>query len=329
MSSITGSSHNDSFDTEYRVVYTSAEAMRQAVHDELSLILKKYDIPLAFSLESRVKSLSSLKAKAEVLELSSILEFYDLIGIRIILQFKRDTEAVKLLIEKFFDIKKKYDTSERLKENQFGYSSFHYVIKLKQEWLSIPRFADLSNMQAEVQVRTTAQHIWAAASHILQYKNEGSVPLELRRSIYRISALLETVDLEFDRLLNQRGLYRNALDVKIADGRILDVDVLEKVLDECLPNDNKDLEDDYAELLGEVLRKGIDTAGNLRSALIKYHDSYTSLEKHRVMSESEFGYPVEDADRLQRGVFFTYAGLVRHVLAQMSLDSVSQANSHN
>lgn len=60
----------------------------------------------------------------------------------------------------------------------------------------------MSGLKAEVQVRTVTQHVWAAASHVLQYKQEASVPLPVRRSIYRVSALLETVDLEFERVLS-------------------------------------------------------------------------------------------------------------------------------
>jgi ppGpp synthetase/RelA/SpoT-type nucleotidyltranferase len=62
-------------------------------------------------------------------------------------------------------------------------------------------------MVFELQLRTLAQHIWAVASHKLQYKREASVPVPIRRSINRVSALLEMVDLEFDRVLLEREQY--------------------------------------------------------------------------------------------------------------------------
>jgi ppGpp synthetase/RelA/SpoT-type nucleotidyltranferase len=40
----------------------------------------------------------------------------------------------------------------------------------------------LGGLRAEVQVRTTAQHIWAAASHKLQYKHEESDAVNGSRS---------------------------------------------------------------------------------------------------------------------------------------------------
>ncbi len=104
-----------------------------------------------------------------------------------VLQFTRDVERVCSLIEGNFDILDRYDTVKRLKEDQFGYSSVHFVVELPTEWLAVPTMKGLANLKAEIQVRTTAQHIWAEASQTLQYKNEKAVPPTLRRAIYRIS----------------------------------------------------------------------------------------------------------------------------------------------
>src|SRR5262249_41621118 len=154
---------------------------------------------LSVPVQTRVKSQASVLEKLERLKARSIklTELQDLVGFRIILQFRRDVAKIIELLAKNFKIVEQYDTAERLKADQFGYSSIHFVVELQDSWLAVPTMSAFGGTRAEIQVRTTAQHIWAAASHTLQYKNEASVPPGIRRAIHRVSALLETVDLEF------------------------------------------------------------------------------------------------------------------------------------
>ena len=70
--------------------------------------------------------------------------------------------------------------------------------------------------------------------HTLQYKQEDSVPAPMRRAIHRVSALLEVVDLEFERLLKERESYRSDSGPINTDA-ILNVDLLEHLLDALLP----------------------------------------------------------------------------------------------
>ena len=115
-------------------------------------------------------------------------------------------------------------------EGQFGYQSWHYVIAFPEKWLSVPSLCDFRGLRAELQLRTIAQHLWAAASHKLQYKAESSVPLPIRRSIHRVSALLETVDLEFDRVLQEREDYLKQAASR-QPTKPINVDVLAQILD--------------------------------------------------------------------------------------------------
>jgi ppGpp synthetase/RelA/SpoT-type nucleotidyltranferase len=103
-------------------------------------------------------------------------ELKDLVGLRLMRVFKRDVARVCDLVSETFTVVSQEDTAQRLGEAEIGYQSLHYVIKLPEKWLSVPSFKGLDDLQAELQVRTVAQHIWAAASHILQYKQEASVP---------------------------------------------------------------------------------------------------------------------------------------------------------
>jgi len=127
---------------------------------------------------------------------------------------------------------------------------------------------DLGEIRVELQVRTLAQHIWAAASHKLQYKHEASVPLPLRRSIYRASALLETVDLEFDRLLQERSTYVEVQLQNESPDTLLNVEIIGAALSELLPEQYIHAEEYYDELLAELNHFGVSTKGKLKDLLI-------------------------------------------------------------
>ncbi|QJS66367.1 hypothetical protein HHJ54_16210 [Escherichia coli] len=128
-------------------------------------------------IESRVKTLSSIinKDNRKPLKIESIVDLDDYVGIRLIMLFKRDVEKVISCLKEHFIILKQENKLDELDEDRFGYQSHHYVIQPPEEWLRVPSFSDFKNMKVEVQIRTLSQHIWAAASHKLQYKKKSKV----------------------------------------------------------------------------------------------------------------------------------------------------------
>jgi hypothetical protein len=242
-------------------------------------------------------------------------ELQDLVGFRIVLQFRRDVERVCSLIEKTFKIVNRYDTVTRLREDQFGYSSVHFVVELPAEWLAVPTMAGLANLRAEIQVRTTAQHIWAEASQTLQYKNERAVPQALKRAIYRVSALLETVDLEFERVLSDRDSYKAEVAQTTLVEEALNVETLQQVLDSEWPTANKDKDgEDYADLLTDLNALGVTTPGAVRKVISNWRDSVLSKDAARVAEERKNPSPLTREERVDAGVFFTHVGLTRGAL---------------
>ena len=201
-----------------------------------------------------------------------------------------------------------------MKDDRFGYSSIHFVIRLREEWLAVPSLSNMEDLQAEVQVRTLAQHIWAEASHNLQYKSKDSVPLSISRSINRASALLETVDLEFERVLVERDSYRRQIDSSVTD-TILNVDLIEKTLDSLLPQANKG-DEDYADLLDELTQFGVTTQQQLRDLVLGHltevlqldQGAFLALQQHNLINKAP---PTE---QIKRGGFFTHTGLARFAL---------------
>ena len=299
------------------LVDLDAELLRQ-----LTQLLEGASVSLGFPIQHRVKTWSSIVDKLQrvPLSLKSLRDMQDLVGFRIVLQFRRDVERVCTLIEQNLKILDRYDTVERLREDQFGYASVHCVVEVPQAWLAVPTMTGLANLCAEVQVRTTAQHIWAEASQTLQYKSEEAVPPALRRAIYRVSALLETVDLEFERVLADRALYKAKVAQSSHSTEALNVDTLEQVLDEAWPSANKDAgRENYAELLSDLTTLGVATADAVRKLISKWHTTVLTDDARRVSALrgdlEEIELQRARKDRIDKGVFFTHCGLTRVALA--------------
>ncbi len=284
--------------------------------------MKQSDITLALPIEYRVKEIDSIIDKIERSEskTSSLKDITDLIGLRIILLFRRDVEKVCDVISKQFDVIEKDDKLTIISESQFGYSSVHFLVTVPASWLSVPTLAPFKGLKAEIQVRSMAQHIWAAASHKLQYKNEQSVPIPVRRSIHRVSALLETVDLEFERILDEKNEYRREIE-KVAKSpkAPLNVDLLENILDELLPAENKDVEKGelYGDLLQDLIGNGISYSDELIKA-IRENLPFVMADEEKNIDEmrKHFNPKRTSKARMDRGVYFTHIGLVRGVISK-------------
>ncbi len=258
-----------------------------------------------------------MKNWAKNKSVTSVTDLDDFIGIRIIVLFRSDIDNVCDVVKTHFDVLDTEDVSTRLSDDQFGYQSTHYTIKLPTRWLSVPTLADLGSLKAEVQIRTLSQHIWAVASHKLQYKQEQSVPIPLRRSINRVSALLETVDLEFDRVLIERANYKDDTLREVDDKSGFDVMVLEAIGDKLLPEKNKKIgNEDYARLLDQLIKHGVDSASSLESLIKSHLQAVLAKDRSRVRDKQDEFDPEADQDRINRGVFFSHVGLIRMCLTE-------------
>jgi ppGpp synthetase/RelA/SpoT-type nucleotidyltranferase len=298
---------------EYRKLEPLATDFGAEVVRQLNELLQQEKISLAVPIEFRVKTWLSIAEKLERKELmiTSLDELPDLIGVRAILLFRRDVETVCTVIQKGFTILSREDTIKRLGESQFGYSSMHYIIQIPKGWLSVPSLARFDGLKAELQIRTVAQHLWAATSHVLQYKQEQNVPPPVRRAIYRVSALLETIDLEFERVLIDRENYRQSVGPRSTQ-ETLNVDLLAKVLSNVLPPDNRAATENFAQLLSELFAFGISTPEALTKILTKHKAAVLRMNRARATEElADKTLTPEMTQRVKRGVFFTWVGLVR------------------
>ncbi len=303
----------DNLKRNYDEMYHQAKRLMDALRDQLLQLLNQNNITLAVPLECRIKKFDSIaeKIQRKELDITCVTDLPDFVGFRLILLFNRDQIQVDKIIQQSLNILSREDTSARLTEGQFGYKSFHYTVNMPDEWLKVPTFSGLGNISVEMQVRTLAQHMWAAASHKLQYKIESNVPVPIRRSINRVSALLETVDLEFERVLEEREAYIKQLDTNDGE-QILNVDSIEHLLDEMLPKNNKDLDEDYPELIDELNYCGVTTIDALRVLVKKHLTKALEEDTRRVPEEGFSGH--EERERALLGVYFTHAGLTRMII---------------
>jgi ppGpp synthetase/RelA/SpoT-type nucleotidyltranferase len=169
-----------------------------------------------------------------------LTEITDLCGLRIILRRRFDVQRVVDLIQDQFDIDEVRSVykEDELNVDQFGYSSVHLVVQLKGSRLSLPEWSRFDNLKAEIQVRTILQHAWAQIAHDLDYKTEADVPREVRRRLFRVSAQIETADLELEQFAKEVEKLLETYKYEVSEGNIaieLNVDSLRAYL-ETSPN---------------------------------------------------------------------------------------------
>ncbi|SFO63546.1 ppGpp synthetase catalytic domain-containing protein (RelA/SpoT-type nucleotidyltranferase) [Variovorax sp. OK605] len=308
----------------YQLIEGRAQRFLIALTNEISELLRKEEVVLGVPIEGRVKSWESLNEKLErkSKKIHAAQEIDDLIGIRIIVLFRSSLGPTIEALKKSFTIISFEDTATRLSDSQFGYQSQHLMLKLPEAWLKLPTLNEFSEFRAEIQVRTVAQHIWAAASHKLQYKQEDNVPPPLRRTIHRISALLETADLELDRVLEEKQRYVDAISTPPIDKTPLNVDLLESVLDDLFEKKSKTGTEDYAQLLAELGQFNIHTTGELVELVEKNRKGINDIEAKAMTSNKE-----KASLRISRGVFYSHVGLVRAALkSQFGMEAWLKGN---
>ena len=151
-------------------------------------------------IESRIKDPEGLEEKinrknGKYNELSDIT---DIVGIRVITFFEDEVDKVASIIESEFVLDKNNSVDRRqLESDRFGYKSLHYIFSFTNHRKQLTEYKRFKEIKVEIQIRSILQHAWAEIEHDIGYKGEHSIPDVLKRSFYRVAALLETADIEF------------------------------------------------------------------------------------------------------------------------------------
>jgi putative GTP pyrophosphokinase len=294
-----------------------AEAfLREFIH-QFAPLIGNSNVKLGVPIEGRVKDWPSLEQKLDrkSLALTSCKDLPDLIGVRAMTLFSRDEDTLCKLIKKTFSIQQMEDKADALGASTFGYISRHFIVKIPKNWRKVPAFKGL-DYTVELQVRTLSQHLWAAASHVLQYKKESDVPPAVTRSIHRVAAILELADLEFERVLKEREGYSKSQTV-VAQDAALDADNLRVLLDGLFPLENKGENESYSALLSDLLAMGIDSVGKAKSVVERHMTAILEIESKmmgRLAGPNNLMLVESTKQRVANGVFYTHVGLARVAL---------------
>lgn len=188
----------------------------------------------------------------------------DICGLRIICYYTSDLEKICGIIKREFKIIESTDKEDLLKPDQFGYRSYHFVVRIKQDWLKAPNYRGLEDLKAEIQVRTVLMHAWAEIQHKLAYKKKTDIPSQFHRQLSRMAAKLEETDEQFEDLRVGTEQYRKQLIAKAEKAKgvfesslPLNLDNLQAYLDHYFPKQKKVGRPLTGHLLEDLTRRGI------------------------------------------------------------------------
>jgi ppGpp synthetase/RelA/SpoT-type nucleotidyltranferase len=301
---------------EYVEAYQQANDLGRLLCGKLELLtggLIALNVPVHYRIKSWYSIVEKIGRRGNAPK--NLSEIPDLVGVRIVVQFRRDLPLACELVWRHFDVVEYQDAAKRLQAEEFGYGSSHFIVRRPGERSRVTL--------AEIQVRTTAQHAWAASSHVLQYKHEHDIPIEIRRSMSRVAALLELSDLEFDRVFAERERYFARIGQMPADDLELNADVVCIILDHMLPRANRSVQDDYSAVAHELASHGVQNAGQLRQLVSKqlaktlaYDAQVAEVERARIQ---KYGIKIPSLDgpvamRLESNAFATHVGLLRVII---------------
>lgn len=173
------------------------------------------------SINHRIKEAYSLTGKLLRKEYRELDEITDLLGLRIITLFTNDVSIIENIIKREFEIDAENCIDKRFNVNpaEFGYSSLHLVALLNADRLALTEYKKFEGMKFEIQIRTILQHAWSEIEHDFIYKPHSTVPFAVRRLFYRMAALLESADEDFQRA---RDIIEENSDSELSDNDPLD-----------------------------------------------------------------------------------------------------------
>jgi putative GTP pyrophosphokinase len=125
----------------------------------------------------------------------------DKLGIRIVCNFNSDLDKIEKFIYKYFNVIGLPDRKkEKVRYDKLDYQSNHYDVQIKTEVPYFKKHAELKGFTFEIQVRTINQNAWADVAHSLIYKQESEIDDAIKRKIFRLIALYELADDEFNSI---------------------------------------------------------------------------------------------------------------------------------
>lgn len=240
----------------------------------------------------------------------------DLAGIRVITLIESDIKKVSELIHILFKVhpEDSINKTESLGEDKVGYRSVHFVCDIGETRAELPEWEFLKGHSFEIQVRTALMHAWAEIEHDRGYKLSGKLPSDLARRFSLLSGLLESADLEFNRLTIEIEEYAKKLNTKIQENEELNIELttigiktlIKKKYIELCPNlDTLGLGITNEQVLKELQQFGVKNLNDLDKLIIENLNSLKKIKNQ------------------------TLTGFVRNIMMFSNLDKYFEVNTIN
>jgi ppGpp synthetase/RelA/SpoT-type nucleotidyltranferase len=196
----------------YKVQEASYGRFANALGSLLRELLGDSGIQVA-EISSRGKTLASLEGKLQRrAQYTELTDVPDLCGARIVGLTNDDVNNASEFVRDRFDVRDE-ESHGLVHADTFGYASRHFVVTLGALSEYLPEY---EKFHAEIQVRTVLQHSWALISHALDYKTPEEAPLNVRRQLFRVAALMEVGD----QLLGEFG--KKVVETRQSYARVVD-----------------------------------------------------------------------------------------------------------
>ena len=184
---------------------SSYERLGEVVDRVLTLDAAARGIPCVIT--HRAKEVHSFVKKAMRKSYADAwAEIKDKAGVRVITPYEESLRKLEAVIEERFDVREREDKRGALDPQELDYLGIHYIVVLQA---SEAIAEGVAGRECEIQLHTQAQNLWALVAHGMVYKAPQDPPQDVRRSIYRLLALIELFDSEVtrgrERVLAQPG----------------------------------------------------------------------------------------------------------------------------
>lgn len=201
---------------EFNAKEPTLDALCARTKSLIEAILQDAGIPYQ-SIQFRVKSAEKLKKKFLNPEKNykRLEDITDLAGLRIITYYEGDIDRVAEIIKLEFDIDLKNSVDKREAESdRFGYSALNYVCRHSAKRASDVEYKKFAGIRCEIQITSILRHAWSELEHEW-YDLKDAYPRDVKRRFYRIAALLELAESEFQDIRKQRTAYERSVAVRV------------------------------------------------------------------------------------------------------------------
>lgn len=142
-----------------------------------------------------------------------IADLSDFCGMRVVVGTLADQATLATVMSDCFQVFKEERKGGPGAGDRFGYNSIHFDVGVHVDRCDLPEWSGLSELRAEIQLRTAFEHAWAERSHELAYKSDMFIPSELDHVLATAAGQVEVADKLIDefstQLLDLRTRYQD------------------------------------------------------------------------------------------------------------------------